>query len=119
MTWVARIVPKALVNYASRCGQRKYLTSSCEKPTPPLVRGSVNPPLTHVVAKSASAPAYFFIVISTRRFFWRPSGSSDPLGFLFGAIGFDAPNPSVRILPAAIPCPASQALTDAARRSDN
>jgi len=29
----------------------------------------------------------FWTVISTRRFFWRPSGSSEPSGFLFGAIG--------------------------------
>ena len=46
---------------------------------------------------------YFLIVISTRRFFWRPSGSSAPLGFLFDAIGFEAPRPWVRMLPDLIP----------------
>ena len=29
----------------------------------------------------AAHRAYFLITISTRRFFWRPSGSSEPSGF--------------------------------------
>src|SRR5947209_4017944 len=34
-------------------------------------------------------------MISTGRFFCRPSGSSEPSGFLLGATGFFAPNPCI------------------------
>src|ERR1035441_4126781 len=40
-----------------------------------------------------NSPQCLCRVISTRRFFWRPSGSSLPLGFLFGAIGLVSPKP--------------------------
>ena len=46
---------------------------------------------------------YFFIVISTRRFFCRPSGSSAPFGFAFGATGFAAPHPCIRMARSGIP----------------
>ena len=36
---------------------------------------------------------YFRMVISTLRFFWRPSGLSEPSGLLLGATGFLAPSP--------------------------
>src|SRR6266404_246450 len=62
---------------------------------------------------------YFFIVISTRRFFCRPSGSSEPSGFLFGATGLAAPQPRVCIEFAGAPCFENQFLTDTARRSDS
>src|SRR5271168_2232717 len=38
---------------------------------------------------------YFVMMITTRRFFCRPAGSSDPSGFLFGATGFLGPKPCV------------------------
>src|SRR6266404_9028008 len=62
---------------------------------------------------------YFFIVISTRRFFWRPSGSSEPSGCLFGATGLAAPQPWVRIEFAATPCFENQFFTATARRSES
>ncbi len=43
------------------------------------------------------------MVITTRRFFWRPAGSSDPSGFLFGATGLVSPQPRVVIRAAATP----------------
>ena len=64
-------------------------------------------------------PAYFLKMIATRRFFWRPSGSSEQSGFLLGApasraetmngpVGIRKPSFSV-----------SQRFTAWARRSDN
>src|SRR3954464_9732431 len=65
------------------------------------------------------AHGYLCIVISTRLFFCRPSGSSDPSGFWFGATGLAAPKPAVRTLPSGIPFTTIHDFTDAARRSDN
>ena len=67
----------------------------------------------------AAASLYFLMVISTRRFFWRPSGSSDPSGCVFGATGFFAPQPCVCMVVVFTPCFPNQVFTDAARRSDN
>src|SRR6185437_16214851 len=58
--------------------------------------------------------SYFASTISTRRFFWRPSGSSEPSGFLLGATGLRAPKPCVVIRTAP-----SHSLTDLARRSES
>ena len=60
----------------------------------------------------------FLRVISTRRFFWRPSGSSAPLGFLFGATGLVSPKPWV-VMGFETPCVTSQVFTESARRSDS
>src|ERR1700688_4285482 len=57
-------------------------------------------------------------VISTRRFFWRPSGSSAPLGLVLGATGRLLPQPCV-VIAAPTPCAASQLRTESARRSDS
>jgi hypothetical protein len=60
----------------------------------------------------------FVIVISTRRFFARPSGSSAPFGFVFGAIGFVLPHPRVCSCGALVPPLAtSHCAIDAARFS--
>jgi hypothetical protein len=39
--------------------------------------------------------AYFLAIISTRRFFCLPSGSSEPSGLVFETAGFLAPKPAV------------------------
>jgi len=43
-----------------------------------------------------------FTTTSTRRFFARPSGSSEPSGFVFGAIGFVLPQPRARTRAASV-----------------
>ena len=61
---------------------------------------------------------HFLTTISTRRFFARPSGLSEPSGFLFGAAGRFAPKPSVvKVIPPR-PCPVNHRLTDSARRRE-
>ena len=57
--------------------------------------------------------------ISTRRFNCRPSGLSEPSGFVFGARGRRSPNPRVNIRLRATPRAANHSLTALARRSDN
>src|SRR5947207_1286234 len=61
---------------------------------------------------------YVLTVISTLRFFCRPSGSSAPLGLVFGATGLVLPKPRafIRVL---MPFSASQRRIDSARRSES
>src|SRR5439155_14285620 len=62
----------------------------------------------------------FVRMISTRRFFWRPSGSSLPSGLLFGATGCVSPNPLVlKWKLERPPFVRNQSRTEFARRSDN
>src|SRR5579864_6511627 len=56
-------------------------------------------------------------VISTRRFFWRPSGLSAPFGSVLGATGLVLPKPRAAMLPDT-PWATSHWRTDCARRSD-
>jgi len=59
------------------------------------------------------------IVISTRRFCWRPSGSSLPSSFSLGTAGLASPQPVVSMRPPSAPAfRTSQSLTEFARRSD-
>jgi hypothetical protein len=61
---------------------------------------------------------YFEITISTRRFFCRPAGSSEPFGLRFGATGFFAPNPSVLNVIELRPWASNHRFTESARRSE-
>lgn len=47
------------------------------------------------------------IVIPTRRFFWRPMGSSEPSGLVLGATGFVLPQPC-EVMGVATLCATSQ-----------
>ena len=68
----------------------------------------------------ATLMAYFLMVISTRRFFCRPSGLSLPSGLVFGANGFDSPQPLVTsCAPVTLLFSPSQRLTEAARFSES
>src|SRR5258706_16052859 len=63
---------------------------------------------------------HFFTMISTRRFFCRPSGLSLPSRCVLGATGFALPQPLVVIgFPSTPPCWTSQAFTAIARCSDS
>jgi hypothetical protein len=58
--------------------------------------------------------------ISTRRFFCRPSGSSEPSGFLLGATGLVSPQPRVLMRAGWTPeFLTSQFFTEAARSSES
>jgi len=57
-------------------------------------------------------------VISTRRFFCRPSGSSLPLGLVFGATGLVSPKPCT-VSGFEAPCATSHTFTESARRSES
>jgi hypothetical protein len=52
-------------------------------------------PLLAGITENKYAAYDFLIMISTRRFFCRPVGSSEPSGFVFDATGFFAPKPCV------------------------
>jgi hypothetical protein len=80
----------------------------------PESRDRENQPRSH-----AGPPIYWAVVkvISTRRFFCRPSGLSAPFGKVFGSTGFDRPQPRTAI-PAVTPWLTNHWRTDCARRSD-
>ena len=69
--------------------------------------------------RSKQRRRYFLIVISTRRFFCRPSGLSEPSGRVFSATGFSAPQPRVRMPASLMPFVTNQDLTEAARFSES
>ena len=60
------------------------------------------------------------MMISTRRFFCRPSGSSLPSGFSFATFGTVSPRPrAVSRAPSILPSRTSQVFTEAARASES
>ncbi|HTF73193.1 MAG TPA: hypothetical protein VK620_02445 [Bradyrhizobium sp.] len=58
--------------------------------------------------------------ISTLRFFARPTGSSERFGLMFGAAGFDIPQPFISVLDGVTILRAiSHCLTASARRTES
>ena len=64
---------------------------------PQLTRFLVTLPILQVYGPDGRRvlPYVFPAIISTRRFFWRPAGSSEPSGLVLGATGFFAAKPRV------------------------
>ena len=125
---VARGWQRAKPRFPSNSGRRSWLeaaagssssTATGESPTrPPSGRNSCGRPASDRGIRSSEWYAwvratYFWIRISTRRFFCRPSAVS------FNATGVVWPRPRVVIKAAEMVWSASHCLTAAARRSDS